>query len=126
MESLELIDQYTSNRHKSLRAEYVSMAKWHGVVELMQQVASDEMLVVVTARQGTISYKAALEHLPEELTEFYKGKNLMIIFPDQYGPAPDTLTFATAQHKEQRSAYQEMVIWWHRLNRRRKRLALFR
>ena len=126
VESLELIDQYTSNRHKSLRAEYVSMAKWHGVVDLMQQVASDEMLVVVTARQGTISYKAALEHLPEELTEFYKGKNLMIIFPDQYGPAPDTMTFASAQHKEQLSAYQEMVIWWHRLNRRRKRLSIFR
>ena len=118
VESLELIDRYVTARHKSLRAEYVSMPKWHGVVDLMQQVLEDEMLVVVTARQGTVSYKAALEHLPEELTEFYKGRNLMIIFPDQYGPAPDTITFATTQHKEQRSAYQEMIILWHRLKRR--------
>ena len=118
VESLELIDRYVAAKHKNLRAEYISMPKWHGVVDLMQRVLEDEMLVVVTARQGTVSYKAALEHLPEELTEFYKGRNLMIIFPDQYGPAPDTLTFATAQHKEQRSAYQEMVILWHRLKRK--------
>lgn len=120
VESLELIDQYITAKHKNLRAEYTSMPKWHGVVDLMQQVQEDEMLVVITARQGTVSYKAALEHLPEELTEFYKGRNLMIIFPDQFGPAPDTITFATAQHKEQRSAYQEMVILWHRLKRRRR------
>ncbi|MBQ1796389.1 MAG: cation:proton antiporter [Prevotella sp.] len=118
VESLELIDHYVTAHHKSLRAEYISMPKWHGVVDLMQQVQEDEMLVVITARQGTVSYKAALEHLPEELTEFYKGRNLMIIFPDQFGPAPDTITFATAQHKEQRSAYQELIILWHRLKRK--------
>lgn len=118
VESLELIDHYVTAHHKNLRAEYISMPKWHAVVDLMQQVQEDEMLVVITARQGTVSYKAALEHLPEELTEFYKGRNLMIIFPDQFGPAPDTITFATAQHKEQRSAYQEMVILWHRLKRK--------
>jgi hypothetical protein len=56
------------------------------------------MLVVITARQGTVSYKSAMERLPDELTRYYHKKNVMIIFPDQYGSQPDAMTFAAAQH----------------------------
>lgn len=110
--TLELISQFISSKHSSIRAEYVSMPKWHGFVALCREVRDDEMLVVVTARQGTVSYKAALDRLPDELTENYKGSNVMIIFPDQYGPSQDTLTFASMQHTEQTSAYQAMINWW--------------
>lgn len=118
MASLNLIDQYISHKHPSTRAEYISMPKWKGLISLMQSVKSDEMLVVVTARPGTVSYKAALNNLPEEMTENYKGNNYIILFPDQFGPAPDVMTFATAQHTEQLSAYHEFILWWRRLRRR--------
>ena len=94
------------------------MPKWKGLISLMQSVKSDEMLVVVTARPGTVSYKAALNNLPEEMTENYRGNNYIILFPDQFGPAPDVMTFATAQHTEQMSAYHEFVLWWRHLKRR--------
>ena len=118
MASLNLIDQYISHKHPGVRAEYISMPKWKGLIPLMQSVKGDEMLVVVTARPGTVSYKAALNNLPEELTENYKGNNYIILFPDQFGPAPDVMTFATAQHTEQLSAYRELVLWWRHLKRR--------
>ena len=118
MTSLNLIDQYISHRHPSVRAEYISMPKWKGLISLMQSVKDDEMLVVVTARPGTVSYKAALNNLPEEMTENYKGNNYIIIFPDQFGPAPDVMTFATAQHTEQLSAYHEFLLWWRHLKKR--------
>jgi nucleotide-binding universal stress UspA family protein len=122
VESLNLIDVYISHRHPSIRAEYVSMPKWKGLIELMEKTLPDEMLVIVTARQGTVSYKAALANLPEEMTEHYKGTNYMILFPDQFGPAPDTMTFAEAQHTEQLSAYHEFIIWWRKQRRRLRRL----
>ena len=31
------------------------------------------------------SCKTALERLPEEITKYFSGTNLMIIFPDQHG-----------------------------------------
>jgi hypothetical protein len=62
--------------------------------------------VVVTARKGTISYKNALERLPNELQKFFSGKNLMIIFPDQYGDQKeDRMSFTEAQHREENSIY---------------------
>ncbi len=116
-DTLALITRYVERHYRNLRTEYVSMPHWKGLIDLAESTHADEMLAVVTARQGTVSYKAALDSLPEELTEHYHGTNLMIIFPDQYGPAPDTLTFATTSHTEQTSAYQEMHSWLTKLRR---------
>ena len=121
VDSLNLIDLYITHRHPSIRAEYVSMPKWKGLIELMRNTLPDEMLVIVTARQGTVSYKAALANLPEEMTEHYKGSNYMILFPDQFGPTPDTMTFAEAQHTEQLSAYHEFILWWRKQRRKLRR-----
>ena len=105
-ESLNLINAYVKTKHKSLRAEYVDMPHWNGFKELAASVKDDNMLAVVTARQGTISYKSAMERLPDEITHYYKGNNIMLIFPDQYGNRMDVMSFAVPQHKEQSSAYQ--------------------
>ncbi|MDO4172992.1 MAG: cation:proton antiporter, partial [Prevotellaceae bacterium] len=117
-ETLRLIRQYVTNRHPHVRAEYTEMPKWSGVINLAQNTSSEEMLIVVTARQGTVSYKVALDRLPDELTNYYMGHNIMIIFPDQYGPPLDSMTFAAAQHTEQLSAYQMVLNFFQRFIRK--------
>lgn len=110
-ETLSLINQYVQNRHPSVRAEYTYMAHWIDMPKLAGGVEDDHLFVVITARKGTISYKSALERLPEELTRFFSGKSLMIIFPDQYGEPVGAMTFAEPQHHEQRSAYDMLITW---------------
>ena len=108
-ETRALIQEYIRKRHPEVRAEYQPMAHWNELPLLAREVADDHMFVVITARKGTISYKSALERLPEELTQYYQGKNLMIIFPDQYG-AP-MMTMAEPQHAEDKSAYAVIGGW---------------
>ena len=110
-ETLSLINQYMQNRHPNVRAEYTFMAHWIDIAKLGGSVNDDHMFVVITARKGTISYKSALERLPEELTKYFSGKSLMIIFPDQYGEPVGAMTFAEPQHHEQRSAYDVLMTW---------------
>ena len=110
-ETLSLINQYVQNRHPSVRAEYTYMAHWIDMPKLAGGVEDDHLFVVITARKGTISYKSALERLPEELTRFFSGKSLMIILPDQYGEPVGAMTFAEPQHHEQRSAYDMLITW---------------
>ena len=105
-ESLTLIAEYINNLHPSVRTEYTHMAHWNELPQLAANIADDHLFVVVTARKGTISYKNALERLPDELQHYFSGKNLMIIFPDQYGSQKeDTMTFTVAQHQEESSVY---------------------
>ena len=111
-ESLELIREYINNHHASVRAEYTYMAHWNELPRLAETIHDDHMFVVITARKGTISYKSALERLPNELQQHFSGKNLMILFPDQYGEAKeDAMTFTAAQHQEESSIYDTILRW---------------
>ena len=117
-ESLELIREYINNRHPSVRAEYTFMAHWNELPRLAENIREDHMFVVITARKGTISYKNALERLPQELMQHFSGKNLMILFPDQYGTQKEeSMTFTTAQHQEESSVYDALARW---INKHRK------
>lgn len=104
-ESLNLINEFMQNRYRNVRAEYKEMEHWNKLPELASTIKEDHLFVVVTARKGTVSYKNALERLPDEINNYFSGKTIMIIFPDQFGEAIDTMTFAQPQHTEERSAY---------------------
>ena len=113
-ESLSLIREYINNRHPNVRAEYTYMAHWNELPQLAAEIADDHLFVVVTARKGTISYKTALERLPDELQKHFSGKNLMIIFPDQHGDTKDErMSFTEAQHHEENSIYDTILRWIH-------------
>ena len=118
-ETLALINEYIQNRHHEVRADYALMNHWNEMPQLAAQISNDHMLVVITARKGTVSYKTALERLPEEITRFFSGTNLIIIFPDQYGDSSgDQLTFAEPQHQEEISAYEAFSQWIRKKMRR--------
>ena len=109
-ESLKLIAEYINSRHPSVRAEYTAMEHWNELPQLAAHIADDHLFVVVTARKGTISYKNAIERLPDELQKYFSGKNLMIIFPDQYGDQKeDRMSFTEAQHHEEKSVYDWLL-----------------
>ena len=117
-ESLTLIEQYVNNQHPNVRAEYTYMAHWNELPQLASHIGTDNLLVVVTARKGTISYKTALDRLPDELTKYFSGTNLMIIFPDQYGNTKEEkMSFTEAQHHEENSIYDTLLNWLQKKRR---------
>jgi transporter, CPA2 family len=110
-DTLALISEYVRNRHADVRADYAEMTHWNGLPRLAETIADDHLFVVVTARKGTVSYKSAQEGLSDEIKRHFSGKNLLIIFPDQFGDAMDEMTFAQPQHTEENSAYDVISTW---------------
>ncbi len=108
---LPLIENYVLSRHHDMRVSYTKMAHWAEMPNLAASISPDNLFVVVTARKGTVSYKNALEFLPDEITRHFSGTNIMIIFPDQHGDAMDEMTFAQPQHTEDQSAYETIGKW---------------
>lgn len=105
----ELISQYIQNRHPEVRAEYEEMLHWKDLTSMARGVKDDHLLVVITARSGTVSYKAAFERLPQELTESFPHGSMIILYPDQYGQPQDTMTFTAPQIQEKESAYATVL-----------------
>ena len=110
-DTLALINQYVRNRHPEMRVEFMQLDHWNEMPRLAATIAEDHLFIVIAARKGTVSYKNALEHLPEEIQQFFSGKNIIIIFPDQHGDPMDEMTFAQPQHQEERSAYLAVKEW---------------
>ena len=118
-ETLSLVNEYIKNRHPQVRADYSNMDHWNELPKLANDVADDHLFVIVTARKGTVSYKNALEYLPDEIQRYFNGKNLVIVFPDQYGDQ-EVMTYSQSQHTEERSAWESLARW---IDKRRKMLS---
>ena len=118
-ETLSLVNEYIKNRHPQVRADYSNMDHWNELPKLANDVADDHLFVIVTARKGTVSYKNALEYLPDEVQRYFNGKNLVIIFPDQYDDQ-EVMTYSQSQHTEERSAWESLARW---IDKRRKMLS---
>ena len=113
-DTLSLIHEFINNRHPEVRADYRTMEHWNELPQLASTIAEDHLFVVVAARKGTVSYKNALERLPDEIRNHFSGKSILIIFPDQHGDMMDEMTFAQPQHTEESSAYELILNWFQR------------
>ena len=123
-QTMSLISEYLQNSHPGVRSQFTVMNHWNELPRLAASIDNEHLFVVVTARKGTVSYKTALDHLPEELASNFHGHNLMIIYPDQYGEAANQMTYAAPQLQEDRSAYTALREWLNRkLNRKEKQEA---
>lgn len=113
-DTLERITRYNQKHHAHLRVEYKDMPHWNMMPRLASSIHEDNLFVIITARTGTVSYKNAQERLPEEIETHFRGKNLLIVFPDQYGYELDQMTFAQPKHIEEQSAYEAVGKWIRR------------
>jgi len=118
-DTLTLISQYIQNVHPGTRTDYQEMAHWNELPRLMLGIGEDHLFVVITARRGTVSHKAAFEKLPAELLHYYQRPNLMIIFPDQYGEPMNVMSFTAPRKQEETSAYTLLRTWWKARKARR-------
>lgn len=114
-EALSLVRSYANNRYPSARIDTSIMQHWNQLPQLAATIHTDHLFVVVTSRKDAVSYKKAQEQLPEELEQHFKGTNIIILFPYQYGTDKEQMSFAEPQHQEEESAYSLLRKWWKRI-----------
>lgn len=120
-ETLTLISEYTRNRHPDVMAEYTVMQHWNELPALSSSVSEGALLVVITARQGTVSYKKVFEYLPKEMTGYFADHSFIIVYPDQNGPPQDMMTFTAPSQQEPESAYSTVINWINKWKEHRSR-----
>ncbi len=83
-----------SKNYRGIRSELSELANWEDLLLLTGQVNYDHLLVVVSARRGSVSYDISFEHLPAQLSKYFSNNSLLVIYPDQYGNPQDTISFS--------------------------------
>ena len=100
----QLIHQYIYKHHKDVRADYKMLETLQDMIALKDCINPDQLLVVVTARQGGISYHQFFDKIPRVLQEYFNKCSVMMIYPDQYGENNEAYSFSAPLTKQYHSS----------------------
>lgn len=88
-QTLKCLQDYWEGKRYSTIATFTEYNEWHDLLHIAHKLRLDEMIVFISARRGMLSHHNYLEHLPEQIERYFSARNLMIIYPAQYGAALD-------------------------------------
>ena len=78
------IEDIISNDGYGIRRIYQEMTEWDDFILLSGEVGPEDLLVIVGARKGSISYSSAQEEMPVFLSKNFAAHNIMVIYPEQF------------------------------------------
>lgn len=83
-ETSRYIEDIISTDGYGIRRIYQEMTEWDDFILLSGKVGPEDLLVIVGARKGSISYSSAQEEMPIFLAKNFAAHNLMVIYPEQF------------------------------------------
>jgi len=83
--TFEAIRRYFAQNRILVSKKFYDFEDWEDFLILAKSVSRDDLLVVVCARKGSISYNSYLDEIPGKLPKYFKENNFMVIFPEQPG-----------------------------------------
>ena len=92
--TLEYIRRISYSRPIKDKVTLQLMESWDDLLMLSAAVNYDHLLVVVTARRGSISYDKSFDNLPGQLTRYFSNTSLLLLYPDQHGEPTALQAFA--------------------------------
>lgn len=100
-DTLPKIKGYLAKFHGSVRSEFSVLDDWDDLLLLTGEVNYDHLLVIVSARKGSISYQSSFENLPDQITKYFCNNSLMLIYPDQLGDPQNIITFSSPREQQE-------------------------
>ncbi|MBC5774577.1 cation:proton antiporter [Pontibacter sp. KCTC 32443] len=81
--TLNKIRQTLSNTKPAVEAQFEPLTDFKELEEMRTQLQIDDMIVVISAREGTISYNSRMDQVPRLLSRNYKDNSFIILYPEQ-------------------------------------------
>ena len=89
--------------------DFSRLDDWGDLLILTGQVNYDHLLVVISARRGSISYDSSFEKLPALLSKYFSNNSLIVLYPDQLGEPQDAVSFSNPRNEAQH--YEKVGKW---------------
>ena len=89
--------------------DFSRLDDWGDLLILTGQVNYDHLLVVISARRGSISYDSSFERLPAQLGKYFSNNSLIVLYPDQLGEPQDAVSFSNPRNEAQH--YEKVGKW---------------
>ena len=113
-QTLGYIRGYIQKKHKDTRAAYSELEDWDDLLILTGQVNYDHLLVIISARRGSISYDSAFERLPMQISKYFNNNSIMLLYPEQKGDPTETLSFSDPRGWAETQYYDKVGNWFYK------------
>lgn len=68
----------------TVEAQFVPYENLNEIATMKSELKVDDMVMVISARRGTMSYNSNLDYVPRVLSRNYKDNSFIVIYPEQY------------------------------------------
>lgn len=113
-QTLGYIRGYIQKKHKDTRAAYSELEDWDDLLILTGQVNYDHLLVIISARRGSISYDSAFERLPMQISKYFNNNSIMLLYPEQKGDPNESLSFSDPRGWAETQYYDKVGNWFYK------------
>ncbi len=113
-QTLGYIRGYIQKRHKDVMVECQELEDWGDLLIITGQVNFDHLLVIVSARRGSISYDSSFERLPMQISKYFNNNSIMLLYPDQKGNPDEILSFVDPRGWAETRYYDKVGRWFYK------------
>lgn len=113
-ETTTLLQILVKKRFSSTMTDFSRLDDWGDLLLLTGQVNYDHLLVIISARRGSISYDPAFERLPAQLGKYFANNSLIVLYPDQLGEPQDMLSFSNPRGNNEDQHYEKVGKWFYK------------
>ena len=108
---LQLVVKKISN---TTLIEYSLLEEWDDLLLLTGQVNFDHLLVVISARRGSISYDPSFEKLPAQLGKYFANNSFIVLYPEQFGEPQEIVSFSDPRGYNESQHYEKLGNWFYK------------
>ncbi|MFN0276835.1 MAG: cation:proton antiporter [Chitinophagales bacterium] len=69
----------------SVKFEYSEFTDWENFEEIEKEITINDLVVIVKARKGSVSYTNEFENIPKKLSKHFNNNSFIILYPHQSG-----------------------------------------
>lgn len=101
-------------KYSKTLTDFSLLDDWEDLLILTGQVNYDHLLVIISARPGSISYDSSFEKLPMQLSRYFANNSLIVLYPDQLGEPQDALSFSNPRGNNEAQHYEKVGKWFYK------------
>lgn len=102
-----------------VRVEFQTAEDWDDFLAISDSINDDDLFVSIGARPSSLSYSADVADMPQFLQRYFSSKNIVVIYPEQFGEEIPLTSFVDPMAADLNTAQSP---WLRKLRLRLKRI----
>lgn len=102
-----------------VRVEFQTSEDWDDFLAISDRINDEDLFVAIGARPSSLSYSADVADMPQFLQRYFSSKNIVVIYPEQFGEEIPLTSFVDPMSADLNTAQSP---WLRKLRLKLKRI----